>query len=282
MSKKLLSVLLALMLVLGCTVMAGAETVTVNEYADDPVLSQMDAQRLDEAKDAVIATLPEEMQNSEFFLTADEDSNVSVVAVNHADAPTVQEMIDQGKITEQDTEVPEDVCVEVMTVDFITPLTEDEDGNMVNAISTYASVSSVTIIPSWSTVNDGGYTLSVRLSYVRYTSGSSIAFRPLDLGGKYSGSTVSQMCLAYGYSGSVYTYPGYFDSPSTSLVESGALNNAQAIISNPSSNYAYSRATGFSSSNCIEYTSARPIELGIVLKNSSGVIVAYAYPNYYI
>ena len=105
MLRKSISWALTLALLLSCTVFASAESFTVNEYAGDPVLRTMDAAKLDEAKEAVIATLPEDMQDKEFTLTSGGDEtgeNISLISKKECAADEVQALIDSGQITEAD------------------------------------------------------------------------------------------------------------------------------------------------------------------------------------
>lgn len=253
MLRKSISWALTLALLLSCTVFASAESFTVNEYAGDPVLRTMDAAKLDEAKEAVIATLPEDMQDKEFTLTSGGDEtgeNIALVSTRVCSPDVIQSLIDDGTITESDVDFPDNVTVEVREMTGVMSFVEI-DGKYVNAFSSRSIGSSWSADSGWWSDQASSYYTVYGAAYVyfyRYTTSreSGTACRPISFRAKYASSATNptEMIAIYGHP-EVYrvSYPEYLNGTSTSKVELRQYT-ATGSTNNPAEQTTYTYYTG--------------------------------------
>ena len=278
MLRKSISWTLTLALLLSCTVFASAESFTVSEYAGDPVLRTMDAAKLNEAKEAVIATLPEDMQNKEFRLASCDDvtgKNFVLISKRYADASEVQQLIDDGSINQSMLPVPEGYTAKIQVSDAILPVVETAEGEFVNNLSgvilssTDSSYTTVNQDSGWKPITSDNITLSVRVFrsvYINNSSPLDVLERPITVWGTYtkSGSHTARDLNAF-YSGddaSVVKFPDYFDGDYT-VVSTGYY--LDLFVSSPTSGQTYQKDANFPYNRAINCSISQDLIAGAII-----------------
>ncbi len=243
MSKKLLAIFMALIMVLGSTVMAGAEEVPA------------ETARMNEIAEEVIETLPDDMQNKDFEIVEGEDNGFStaLVATEPATAETVQSLIDDGTIVAGEFEI-EGLNVEVVEMDAIVPMVE-KDGELYNALSGVAATASYEGYywsSGWNGYQQNGAYVYGRVEGYRYTdsNGYLVAVRPLTISSKFTGTlTVTSMYTNYTAWGATRAYPGFISGTDTGHY--GYEYSIEFTTPSPTSGQVYSRSTNMTN-RCIQ------------------------------
>lgn len=255
---------------------ASAESFTVSEYAGDPVLRTMDAAKLDEAKEAIIATLPEDMRDKDFTLTSSGDEtgkNFALVSHRYADPSEIQQLIDDGLIDPISAQSPQGYTVKVEIADGIIPIAKTETGDFVNALSgrsvtsTNASYSSTTQNSGWQyyTASDST-TLGVRVSRYVYINNSNpldVLERPISIWGTYSRSgshTATNMEAVYsGTEASIVKFPDYFNGDYTVISTGYTL---RLSVASPTSQQIYQQNAYYASNRAIDCSNSQDLLAG--------------------
>lgn len=284
MLRKSISWALTLALLLSCTVFASAESFTAHEYAGDPVLRTMDAAKLNEAKEAVIATLPEDMQDEEFTLTSGGDEtgkNICLVNKRIADSSEIQQLIDSGSINQSTLQIPQGYTMKIQVSDALLPIAETEDGEFVNNLSgvnltaTNGSYTTLDQNSGWEPYTEDNITLKVRVFrsvYINNSNPLDVLERPITVWGTYtkSGSHTARDLHAF-YSGndaSIVNFPGYFNGDYT-VVSTGYY--LDLYVSNPVSGQVYDKDANFSYSRAVNCSKSQDLVAGasIFINNRS-------------
>ena len=263
MLRKSISWALTLALLLSCTVFASAESFTVSEYAGDPVLRTMDAAKLDEAKEAIIATLPEDMRDKEYTLTSGGDetgNNILLVSTERMFGQEVQQLIDSKQITEEDVQNFPDDTIYLYNTSIVAPFIEDENGNIVNAIVARSSTYTSTGFQGGTDPYNPQYALYGNLQYflhVRDGDPLTTGVRPSSLWVKYSNSgssTVTRLYANYGVqSAKLVEYPEYYYSNggSSNVIDNDYNYAVDFTINNPTKNQIYYNTINFSTNRSL-------------------------------
>ncbi len=241
--KKILAIFMALIMALGCTVMAGAETVDA------------ETARMNEIAEEIIDTLPADMQGKDFEIVDGEDDGFStaLMATESATAETIQGLIDDGAIVAGEFEI-EGLSVEVVEMDAIVPYVENDGElyNALNGVSATAAYNENYWNSGWNGYASNGTYVYGRVQGYRYTdsNGYLVAVRPLSISSKFSGElAVSSMYSNYTAWGTTRAYPGFING--TDNGNYGAEYSIEYTTSNPVSGETYPYSTNMQN-RCVQ------------------------------
>lgn len=255
MSKKLLAIFMALIMVLGSTVMAGAEEVPTDGTYE-------------EIENSIFENLPEELADAEYDIIVT-GGDYALENTRDAYPAEVQSMIDEGELNMELVDDLVGVEATVMVTDIVTAYYEDENGVLNNTVELLASYNSSSLSTGWKSYAANNYNVAARLSYIKYSNdnGTKNLIRPVTLQGTYTSSAnpdkSTELRPEVSLVGSVYNMSAYFNGTGSGYWDTFTYSPS---ISSPSPGVIYSQSTGYSTTQGIEFSHGY---IGVTLFNGS-------------